>query len=81
MDDFRKGTKLRDTYFRCNVVVLGSGQWQDPRYIMGRYYKVKYPDGTIMDSHETSFVRPWFRERDKKSHFVNTKAKQLFGGK
>lgn len=63
MNEIKKGTKLWDSYFRVVVVVEKSGTWTDPRYITGRYYTVRFADGTLLDSHETSFTRPWLRKR------------------
>lgn len=70
MNVVRKGAKLYDPYFHHNVVVLGTGIWTDPKYITGRYYRVKHPYGTIMDTHENAFIRPWLRKRDQKGRFM-----------
>lgn len=70
MEEVKAGKKLYDPYFRAVVVVEESGTWTDPRYITGRFYRVKYPDGTLLDTHENAFTRPWLRKRNSKGKFT-----------
>lgn len=70
-EPFKEGTKLWDPYFKRVVVVEKTGIWTDTRYITGRFYRVRHPDGTIMDTHETAFEPlSWQRQRDSKGHFM-----------
>lgn len=49
------GTELYDPYFKTVVVVEKAGTWEDARFIRGRFYTVRYPDGAVMDCHESAF--------------------------